>query len=533
MQPYSAQSCPETRIYDLLNEALEQRADLTRQIDELSIRRDQIRQQIGQYRERLSPIRKISSDILRHIFEWCLPAMNTLTDHSVAPLLLMQVCGLWREVALSTPSLWTSFDITFLHRPDLTSPRGLRSGFIPTTRIDQWIRRSGALPLTISINICSSLQNDANLHAVHLYASIVQCSKRWQNITLRVPRSWLQCWISLSAADVPMLKTFSQWDVTNPPQPDDTHNLWNSLQILATETLREVDLRMIQAEGFHVTQPPDLRFADNLSYVCLDSPYITVSNVWNILSRFPHLEKCDFSIYGRGGTSSWIESATLTLPRLTSFKLQVNTRYSLLNFFFLFSKLLLPKITNFEYRGNSPPSAVWDAARHCLNVPKLSLEFRHLLDPNLRKYLLGNLHIQNLKIFEISMNHELLRDLLLIPDTTNTELILCPYLRTLELNDLYMALSVSLIEMLKEHHGSTKYGRPRFQELCLRFSRSLPSHIMEEFETLRSTSNLRIAVSSVPTPGVSNTYGDCTITNVVTKGIARTMQSGLSLYVQV
>ncbi|CAA7270684.1 unnamed protein product [Cyclocybe aegerita] len=57
------------------------------------------------------------------------------------PLLFGAICRRWREIAWLTPSLWTEVDICL--SPGNAMHRG--------TLLDEWIRRSGQLPLLITI----------------------------------------------------------------------------------------------------------------------------------------------------------------------------------------------------------------------------------------------------------------------------------------------------------------------------------------------------------------------------------------------
>lgn len=64
---------------------------------------DNVAQDFDQLEGLLHPIRRAPDDILRYIFEWA--AHMTPWPTRVTPL--SQVCGQWRTIAISTPSLWT------------------------------------------------------------------------------------------------------------------------------------------------------------------------------------------------------------------------------------------------------------------------------------------------------------------------------------------------------------------------------------------------------------------------------------------
>ncbi|KAJ7194315.1 hypothetical protein GGX14DRAFT_378075, partial [Mycena pura] len=48
------------------------------------------------------------SEILAHIFVYCLPHGRIRPSPRTAPLVLGQICRRWRDVALSTGRLWSS-----------------------------------------------------------------------------------------------------------------------------------------------------------------------------------------------------------------------------------------------------------------------------------------------------------------------------------------------------------------------------------------------------------------------------------------
>ncbi|KDR68210.1 hypothetical protein GALMADRAFT_43942, partial [Galerina marginata CBS 339.88] len=56
--------------------------------------------------------RRLPDDILSEIFYQSLPTnVNAAMVNSVPPLIFTQICKRWREVALSTPKLWSTIHI--------------------------------------------------------------------------------------------------------------------------------------------------------------------------------------------------------------------------------------------------------------------------------------------------------------------------------------------------------------------------------------------------------------------------------------
>ncbi|KAF9042201.1 hypothetical protein BJ165DRAFT_256472 [Panaeolus papilionaceus] len=117
----------------------------------------------------LAPIRRLSDDVLVEIFCHCIPTTrNARPFVSEAPLLLTLVCKKWRTIAMSAPRLWTTLHIpvVFNYSPRLWVPYR-RFQYIPKADVpqsafselyscrnvglDQWLRRSGHLSLSLSL----------------------------------------------------------------------------------------------------------------------------------------------------------------------------------------------------------------------------------------------------------------------------------------------------------------------------------------------------------------------------------------------
>ncbi|KIJ41246.1 hypothetical protein M422DRAFT_255752 [Sphaerobolus stellatus SS14] len=80
-------------------------------------------------------IYKLPSEILGQIFVECLPSRPIGISYGSAPLQLLHVCPLWKDVALKNPALWTTLDFTYPFRLD--GPATFRT----------WLNNSGTLPL--------------------------------------------------------------------------------------------------------------------------------------------------------------------------------------------------------------------------------------------------------------------------------------------------------------------------------------------------------------------------------------------------
>ncbi|KAF9447525.1 hypothetical protein P691DRAFT_649108, partial [Macrolepiota fuliginosa MF-IS2] len=78
----------------------------------LSLEQGKLRASIEAYRSLISPARRLLPEILQEIFFHCLPtAHNTTMSAKEPPLVLGRVCSRWRQIAYSTPRLWSSIHI--------------------------------------------------------------------------------------------------------------------------------------------------------------------------------------------------------------------------------------------------------------------------------------------------------------------------------------------------------------------------------------------------------------------------------------
>ncbi|KAJ7277372.1 hypothetical protein C8J57DRAFT_184867 [Mycena rebaudengoi] len=95
------------------------------------------------------PILTLPSEITAEIFLRCLPDGNVPPHPSNAPLLLLVICTSWRDLALSTPALWTR--LMMLLDKNSENP-GLSNPTKSEKLIRNWFTRAGSLPLSLTFS---------------------------------------------------------------------------------------------------------------------------------------------------------------------------------------------------------------------------------------------------------------------------------------------------------------------------------------------------------------------------------------------
>ncbi|KAJ7609034.1 hypothetical protein FB45DRAFT_1127782 [Roridomyces roridus] len=88
-------------------------------LEQLTSERTQLSEYHSQYVPILSPLRRLPTEVLAEIFLRTLPSFHErsgdISDTQRSPWTVCQVSRRWRGIALSTPSLWTTVHIDFVH----------------------------------------------------------------------------------------------------------------------------------------------------------------------------------------------------------------------------------------------------------------------------------------------------------------------------------------------------------------------------------------------------------------------------------
>ncbi|KAJ7762648.1 hypothetical protein B0H16DRAFT_518433 [Mycena metata] len=129
------------------------------------------------------PVLTLPVELTSEIFCWTLapPWPEVAGTPLEGPLCLGQICRLWREIALSTPALWTS-----LHLP---IRRRIPESYL--SRIRTVLSRTASQPLTISITAQYRVQGDSEalrLRAIgELLNVLAPHSRTWAEIKFEAP----------------------------------------------------------------------------------------------------------------------------------------------------------------------------------------------------------------------------------------------------------------------------------------------------------------------------------------------------------
>ncbi|KAF9460164.1 hypothetical protein BDZ94DRAFT_943474 [Collybia nuda] len=123
----------------------------------------------------------IPAEVLGEIFLHCLPG-NITPVCDEAPMLISHVCSFWREVAFSTPSLWT--DLFIFSYSSFRSEYPIPLGKPVSTLVRQWFSRAGAtLPLSLGLG---RLRDRSSFWKL-VDEVILPYATRWRSLQLSAP----------------------------------------------------------------------------------------------------------------------------------------------------------------------------------------------------------------------------------------------------------------------------------------------------------------------------------------------------------
>ncbi|PBK67168.1 hypothetical protein ARMSODRAFT_1045664 [Armillaria solidipes] len=169
---------------------------LAEEASQLNERHKSLTQYVSNCRSLLAPIRRLPRDVLEIVFAFVPSSESSLNTRS-APWSLAHICYAWRDIVLSTPSLWAKIDIC----PPYT--RG------SMTILGRHLQLSGEYPLDISISYQDTFEEDNR----GILSLILQHSTRWKRMQIkdvsRTEVDTVMSELSIVAGNLPLLEEVS------------------------------------------------------------------------------------------------------------------------------------------------------------------------------------------------------------------------------------------------------------------------------------------------------------------------------------
>ncbi|KAK7037823.1 hypothetical protein VNI00_010784 [Paramarasmius palmivorus] len=287
----------------------------------LESRRNNLKNMVEKYRSLLSPIHRLPQELLATIFTYCCQRNELVPDDAPPAIALGMVCGRWRELLLSAPSLWTSFSIDF---SEWDADSDLLGRLV---RI--FVLRSRNLPLELWLEMSTITISPETTAIVH---TLGETSPRWRFLQLSITTSRARALgLDRIRGNLPLLESLDLevW-VHNDPGFR-AFNLFNNCPSLHSVSLY-CQYDVYEHFGFPWSQIRSLQFRDTDSNEAL-SQMSLCSNLHSAellcIGDTPHYERhiVDnnlrdlFVMVNRPEDVSAVYGA-LTLPRLSSMRLE-------------------------------------------------------------------------------------------------------------------------------------------------------------------------------------------------------------------
>ncbi|TFK27305.1 hypothetical protein FA15DRAFT_666595 [Coprinopsis marcescibilis] len=385
--------------------------------------------------EILTEIFVLSSECNTGVEKWCKGYHHPITylqrgkDEHVNPVLLGQVCRLWRDLALSLPSLWTTI---IVQEPQSQAP----------FMLDLWLERSGNdAPLRLAA-ICDNYRAGSSMKEV--LARFMTLAHRWHWIRLEpcgISVEWVSKMLPAKAKismqlDVVCLwlqrsarTRFSDGLVVEDRHYRNVSDVFFSLPNLKAFWSNQTDL------------PCNISLQSCESWNSLFLINLAVVTVVDLFSHFPSIQHLQHLYIGdlRGAdiTSQKWPSFPICIPRLQVLKIGKVTSIAVAD---VFDCLTLPALTTLCTHISCDPTRIYVEALEDL-LARSSTELRHLdigweygsVSQNKLLFLLRSPALSTLEYIRIGYA---MRDLAISAITHTSNAMLLPNLKTIILPKL-------------------------------------------------------------------------------------------------
>lgn len=287
-----------------------------------------------------SPFRHLAPEITSEIFLHCLPEGSLPSAPSPcvreAPLLLGHICRFWREVAHSTPQLWTAVAVG--GRND----RALQTMSLAyhTQVLDYWIARSGSCPISFDIEYRRSTA-EVIPRILPIIEQILPHSQRWRSVRLKMPHP---------LCVTPLLAKINEGTPALEYLLIDSHfnsNPSELVDLTSADQLRHADLQ----GNFHLHLGSTI--FRNVRVLTLNLQRLSVDECLALLEHFPLVEQLDIFIFLQQPEPTQVDNAILSLHHIRSLKVE----FSVSDPGYMLDRFDLPAIQSLMIQGRLPPMA--------------------------------------------------------------------------------------------------------------------------------------------------------------------------------
>ncbi|KAJ6489626.1 hypothetical protein C8R47DRAFT_474380 [Mycena vitilis] len=220
------------------NEELRTRANLDSEIIPVRVCLDRLELTSERERPRTEPdtvtvscpVLALPVEIVSQIFCWALESEDQDPDLTPLekPLRLGQICGFWRQIALSTPELWNAIRLDIGSRSHLFKRHH-------TWRIHTSLSRAGSLPLTIAV-LMTEQSPGAESFTKQMLQIFVSHSRAWGNIRIEPMSEALSESLQAVHRQLPRLRSLELIMVKR-PQPGEFGLMFEDAPLLRTVEL--------------------------------------------------------------------------------------------------------------------------------------------------------------------------------------------------------------------------------------------------------------------------------------------------------
>lgn len=264
---------------------------------------------VQQYRAALSSARILPPELVRKIFIYCAeePPITWPPSPSRLPLSLAQICSGWREVALSTPELWSNINFR-------------ASSFMGVEKFKElaelWLSRCGVKPASLAFTTSCHPERFSN----PLGDVIVQNTSRIGSLELHLPTTLFNAFSDYPPEAFPQLRALRLHGTPVDFREEGGYRLWNlefspfQFSPHLTDVVISIPRTHINLEGLNLPWP-------QLSSLHLAESIVSHDAMLRILDRCRNLTSCSARLVANNEITA-PSDVEVTVPLLKSLSLQ-------------------------------------------------------------------------------------------------------------------------------------------------------------------------------------------------------------------